>query len=428
MAKDMSSKKKKGSGSKRRKDEFGNILYPGEYYYPQKKSYEYKFKNIYNQKDSRTAKTLDKLRQIEESIEAERSQTIVSGNSDMTVEELLEIYLRSKKKIAATTLTGYWNNYRLYIHGSWLGAMAIGKVLKLHLVNFYNELIETKSLSKRTIELINNIISPSFRLAIDSRWLTYNPCLLVMKDVIDTQGPDKNTLSKKQQIIFLQYVKQHCKRFDYNLIYIMTYFGLRIGEVLGMNLKELDLEHKRFNLEHQLIYKKLYNEAHTRFQIRPPKTMNGIRYMYFYDSEVVRCIQDQIEYATYISQISGKCVIDGETDFLFVTAKGLPITPGSVNRLLDTIIKKYNSQILQEAIEKNEEATNLLPHLSSHSLRRTGLTRMAESKMSPKILQFIAGHSDISITLQYYVTSNDDVLYEEMGKYAEQWNKRQINP
>ena len=50
---------------------------------------------------------------------------------------------------------------------------------------------------------------------------------------------------------------------------------------------------------------------------------------------------------------------------------------------------------------------------------------MAESKMSPKILQFIAGHSDISITLQYYVTSNDDVLYEEMGKYAEQWNKRQ---
>ena len=166
MAKDMSSKKKKGSGSKRRKDEFGNILYPGEYYYPQKKSYEYKFKNIYNQKDSRTAKTLDKLRQIEEIIEAERSQTIVSGNSDTTVEELLEIYLRSKKKIAATTLTGYWSNYRLYIQGSWLGAMAIGKVLKLHIVNFYNELIETKSLSKRTIELINNIISPSLMFVI----------------------------------------------------------------------------------------------------------------------------------------------------------------------------------------------------------------------------------------------------------------------
>lgn len=422
MAKDMSSKKAKGSGSKRRKDEFGNILYPGEYYYPQKKSYEYKFKNIYNQKDSRTAKTLDKLRQIEETIEAERSQTIVSGDSDTTVEELLEIYLHSKKKIAATTLTGYWNNYHWHIKGSWFGALPIGKVLKLHIVNFYNELIEKKSLSKRTIELINNIVSPSFRLAVDVRWIAYNPCLLVMKDVIETQEVDKNALSKRQQMIFLQYVKQHYRQFDYNLIYIMTYFGLRVGEVLGMNRKELDLENRRLNLIHQLIYKKLYNEDHTRFQIRPPKTMNGTRYMYFDDGEVMKCIQNQMEYAACISQMAGKCTIDGETDFLFITAKGSPITPGSVNRLLNTIIKKYNSEVLQNAIKKNEEATELLPHLSSHSLRRTGLTRMAESRLSPKTLQFIAGHSDISITLNYYVTVNDDVIQEEMEKYAEQWN------
>lgn len=414
----MASKKKKGSGSKRRKDIYGNILYPGEYYYPSKDIYEYKFKNILNKTDSRSAKTLDELRQLEEIIQAEHSHLLISGNAEITVADMVEIYLRSKKNIEKTTLTGYWNNYRWHIKDTWFGAMAIGKVLKLHVANYYNELIESRGLARGTIETINHIVAPSFRLAIDSRWITYNPCILVMKDIIHTEEKEKTVLSKKQQIQFFQYIKKHYRGFDYNLLYTMTFFGLRVGETIGINKKELDFENKKFDLMHQVIYKKLYDDECTKFRVRPPKTMNGIRYMYFDDEEILQCLHAQIEYANYITQTKGSCIIDDERDFLFITAKGNPITPGSINRLIDNIVKRYNKEKIQQAIKNNEEATDLLPHLSCHSLRRTGLTRMAESGMSPQVLQLVAGHSKIEITLQYYVKAGNDVVKDEMLSYA----------
>ena len=44
----------------------------------------------------------------------------------------------------------------------------------------------------------------------------------------------------------------------------------------------------------------------------------------------------------------------------------------------------------------------LLPKISSHIMRHTGCTRMAESGMDPKVLQYIMGHADFSVTMNVY--------------------------
>ena len=44
----------------------------------------------------------------------------------------------------------------------------------------------------------------------------------------------------------------------------------------------------------------------------------------------------------------------------------------------------------------------LLPHISAHILRHTGCTRMAEAGMDPKVLQYIMGHADVTITMGIY--------------------------
>lgn len=48
-----------------------------------------------------------------------------------------------------------------------------------------------------------------------------------------------------------------------------------------------------------------------------------------------------------------------------------------------------------------------LPKISAHTLRHTGCTRMAESGMDAKVLQYIMRHTNISITFDTYTHITD---------------------
>lgn len=79
------------------------------------------------------------------------------------------------------------------------------------------------------------------------------------------------------------------------MVNIAIFFGLRIGEVLGMLTDALNFATKKFDLKQQVIYKRLHGESKTRFMVHAPKTKNGKRFMYFYDQEIEACLKNQIE-------------------------------------------------------------------------------------------------------------------------------------
>lgn len=68
-----------------------------------------------------------------------------------------------------------------------------------------------------------------------------------------------------------------------------------------------------------------------------------------------------------------------------------------------SLTKKYNKY--------NE---NQLPKITPHILRHTFCTRLANKNMNPKSLQYIMGHSNISITLNLYTHASIDWIKEEM--------------
>ena len=81
--------------------------------------------------------------------------------------------------------------------------------------------------------------------------------------------------------------------------------------------------------------------------------------------------------------------------------------PSAVNNLLLNIVNKYNSTCNRE-VE--------LPHISAHNLRHTGCTRMAEAGVDPKVLQYIMGHSKISVTMDVYNHISQERNRKEMDK------------
>ena len=108
--------------------------------------------------------------------------------------------------------------------------------------------------------------------------------------------------------------------------------------------------------------------------------------------------------------------ISGRINFIFNTKRNNPIMPAGVNSFLKNIVNAYNKKETELA-EKEKREPELMPHISAHTLRHTGCTRLGESGVDPKVMQYIMGHTDASITMNVYNHMNDmNRVRKELGK------------
>ena len=92
--------------------------------------------------------------------------------------------------------------------------------------------------------------------------------------------------------------------------------------------------------------------------------------------------------------------------FLFVNHKGKPKVAIDYSTLFVRMVKKYNKHHMD----------NPLPHITPHTLRHTFCTRLASKNMTPKDLQYIMGHSNISITMNWYAHASIDTAKSEVQR------------
>ena len=118
------------------------------------------------------------------------------------------------------------------------------------------------------------------------------------------------------------------------------------------------------------------------------------------DREVCRAFKAQRE-LDFLQGKSRDVDVEGYTGFIFTAKTGRPLMPNAVNSILYNIVDAYNKVGLQTAKKQHRKA-GLLPKFSAHVARHTACTRMAESGVDIKVLQYIMGHSDIDMTMQVY--------------------------
>ena len=83
--------------------------------------------------------------------------------------------------------------------------------------------------------------------------------------------------------------------------------------------------------------------------------------------------------------------IGGRSGFIFNTKHGRPIMPAGVNSFLKNIVNAYNKKECKLAEEEKREP-ELMPPISSHTLRHTGCTRLGENNVNPKVMQYVMGY------------------------------------
>ena len=108
-------------------------------------------------------------------------------------------------------------------------------------------------------------------------------------------------------------------------------------------------------------------------------------------------------------------MIGGKVGFLFLDKNGMPMVALHWEHYFKHICQKYNS------IYKVQ-----LPKITPHVCRHTYCSNMAHSGMNPKTLQYLMGHSDISVTLNTYTHLYKDVL-TELTSLIDVMNEESVN-
>ena len=135
--------------------------------------------------------------------------------------------------------------------------------------------------------------------------------------------------------------------------------------------------------------------------IETPKTKSGTRQVPL-SEETIKAFQRLMKKRPKAEPF----VIDGRGNFLFVNQKGKPKVAIDYNALFVRMVKKYNKH----------HKDNPLPHITPHTLRHTFCTRLASKNMNPKDLQYIMGHSNISITMNWYAHASIDTAKSEVQR------------
>lgn len=408
--------------AEKRKDSKGRVLKEGEF---QRKNgkYEYKYtqngerKTVYSWRLLATDKNPEgkkydlSLREKEKEISRDLDDGINTTLAhQINLNEMFEMYLRSKKKLSSKTKAKYRQLWKLHVAESPLGLMTPGKMKKANIQHFYAGLSD-EGMSDTTIRMYhNNLIQPTLVYAVDNDLLRKNPA----KGCLDgyTDCKKRNALTREEQRIFLDFVK-NSKYYNVYLpmLQIMIGTACRIGEISGLTWDDVDMKKREIHINHQLVYEKVDGKA--TLYIDTPKSESGNRTIGM-TSQVRNAFLEQKALCIRLGRRS-VVEVDGYKDFIFLNNWNRPYTTTGFNAVLGRIVTHYNKEEQKKA-EKEKRKPLLLPHISNHILRHTGCTRMAEAGMDIKVLQTIMGHSDPAITLKVYDHVDNERMKNEVLK------------
>ena len=302
------------------------------------------------------------LREKEKEVRRDIDNGIIPYGGNLTVLELVQKYISQKTGVRHNTQA----NYNFVIHS------------------------------------VRGVVRPAFQMAVDDYLLRKNPFEFQLCTVVVNDSVTREAITRKQERAMLEFVQKddHFRRY-YEGIFILFKTGLRISEFVGLQKSDIDFEKNTIKVDHQLQRKR-----NMEYIIEDTKTPDGERYLPM-SQEVKECFQKIIA-----NRRKPKCepVIrdkDGKLyhGFLYLDKNDMPMVALHWEKYFQHIISKYNN------IYKEE-----LPKVTPHVCRHTYCSNMAKSGMNPKVLQYLMGHADISVTMNTYTHLGFDDAKDEIER------------
>ena len=255
----------------------------------------------------------------------------------------------------------------------YIGNIPLTKLSSLDLQRLYKKLLsdgrvdrieskkQPKGLSAKTVRNIHQIISSALKLAVEQKLIARNPaegCALPK-----VERKEMQTLPVEQLTSFLREAKESGV---YEMYYIDLATGLRRGELLGLKWSDIDLEKGDLRVQRQI------GRINGKIMEMPLKTKNAYRTLPLSADAIDVLMQQRRK--------------TGNSEWVFPSPSGGPMSPDSVLHMLHRVLKRAG-----------------LPKVRFHDLRHTFATLALQNGVDIKTVSSMLGHFSAGFTLDTYV-------------------------
>lgn len=334
------------------------------------------------------------LREKIAELEKDLSDGIDPAGKKMTVCQLYKKQNSLRKNVKRNTVKGR-KQFMNLLKKDILGSMTIDSV-KLSDAKAWAIRMSENGVAYSSIRNYKRSLKASFYLAIQDNCIRKNPFDFKLSDVLDDDTEEKIALTPEQETNLLAFMKaDKVYRKYYDEVVILLHTGLRISELCGLTLSDIDMRNRSIDVNHQLL-----KDSEIGYYIELPKTKNGKR--------EIPMAEHTYQAFKRLLKNRGNMIsfrVAKHSNFLFNNQAGFPKIACNYDGMLRGLVKKYN--------KTHDEQ---LPHITPHTFRHTFCTNMANKGMNPNTLQYIMGHSNITMTLNYYAHGSYASAKAEMDR------------
>lgn len=232
-----------------------------------------------------------------------------------------------------------------------------------------------KGLSQKTQKHYLTFISDVMRYALKCGLISVNPC----KDIttVKTETKEKDIYSLDELKVLLSKVNEKAS-LSYKVFFnLLAYCGLRRGEALGIEYKDIDFENGVLSIVRTSNYNR-ENGIYTS----TPKTKSSVRYLSLQPTILDLIKQLREEQRVQAEKIGDLWV---ENDRLFITWCGNPMHPNTPYTWLERFCESED-----------------IAFKGLHSFRHSVATQTITNGVDVKTVSSFLGHSQTSTTLNIY--------------------------
>jgi len=276
-----------------------------------------------------------------------------------------------------------------------LAPLDTSTIIRLTVSDIQNIIFDNAHLSPTTLQMLKSAAKQIFQLAIDSRIMDYNPADNV-KIPKKTELPERRALTEEERQWIID-----TPDFMQTAAMIMTFAGLRRGELLALLWTDIDLDNKTINVC------KAAEVVHGRFITKNmTKTQAGMRTVY-----IPQLLAD---YLKTVDRKNNLYVCPAPEGAIFYTK--------TWNRKWDSYIAKLNRKYGDFSgciIKENEKLPIVIPHFTAHWCRHTFITMLYLAGVDVLTAKEQAGHNDIRTTMSIYTHLDGQYKQKNMNKLDE---------
>jgi integrase len=288
-----------------------------------------------------------------------------------TVGEFLEYWLAQsvKPRLRPLTHAGYQVNVRKHIAPT-LGNIKLDRLTPQHVQAMLNDRLAA-GFSPKTVRYIHQVLRSA--LGVARRWEMVDRNVATLVDPPRAKRPQIRPLEPAEARRFLDSVRGDRLEALYSVALAL---GLRQGEALGLQWKDVDLENRVLKVRHQL------QRVDTKLVLVEPKTERSRRTLVI-PPTIVEQLREHAKRQLAEKLWAGSKWVDN--DLVFANRVGAPL---QARRVIEDFHK---------ALEKPG-----LPRIRFHDLRHSCATLLLVQGVSPRVVMDILGHSEMAMTMDTY--------------------------